>query len=144
MPTAKDVLFISETDPANFNFKGNQLDIKRRQRPNQKATIDLLARMMRNLTDPTTTRIRIADIYYGVIITGPAMKNIQRMNSIVANDHEFGIIAHDLMNYDLETLFTLNIDTEKQKLSIIGNFNLSESHDMDITAALKFEWNFHE
>ncbi len=72
------------------------------------------------------------------------MKNIQRMNSIVANDHEFGIIAHHLMNYDLETVFTFNIDTEKQKLSIVGNFDLSETLTHDITGALKFEWNFHE
>jgi hypothetical protein len=107
-------------------------------------TIDLLTTTASNSSEPTTTSVNIADIYYGTLITGPAMRNIQRINSIVANDHEFGIIAHHLMNYDLKTSFNLNIDTEKKKLSIIGNFDVSETPFSDIRGALKFEWNFQE
>jgi hypothetical protein len=120
------------------------LDIKPKQRPTQKPTIDLLTTIAFNSREPTTTNINIADIYYGTLITGPAMKNIQRINSIVANDHEFGIIAHHLMNYAFKTSFSLNIDSEKKKLSIIGNFDVSETLFSDISGTLKFEWNFQE
>ncbi len=107
-------------------------------------TIDLLTTTASNSSEPTTTSVDIADIYHGTLITGPFMRNIQKINSIVANDHEFGIIAHHLMNYAFKTSFSLNIDSEKKKLSIIGNFDVSETLFSDISGTLKFEWNFQE
>ena len=73
------------------------------------------------------------------------MRNIQRRNSIVSNNDEFGIIAHNLMNCDLhKTSFSFNIDTEKKKLAIIGKFDMSVMFISELTGALKFEWNFRE
>jgi hypothetical protein len=48
------------------------------------------------------------------------------------------------MNYAFKTSFSLNIDSEKKKLSIIGNFDVSETLFSDISGTLKFEWNFQE
>ncbi len=94
---------------------------------------------------PTTANFKISDIHYGTLITGAAMRNIQRRNSIVSNNDEFGIIAHNLMNRDLhKTSFSFNIDTENKKLAIIGRFDLFEMFTSDLTKTLKFEWNFRE
>ena len=80
----------------------------------------------------TSTNFKIADIYYGTLITGAAMRNIQKTDSLVSNDDGFGIVAHRLQNYDLQTSFSLCIDTKKQKLAIIGTFNLSETFSAGI------------
>jgi hypothetical protein len=105
---------------------------------------NLLTAIGANEKKPTITSFNIADIYYGTLITGAAMRNIQRIKSIVANDDEFGIIAHHLMNYDLKTSFSLTIDTEKKKLGIVGDFDISETFISEINGALAFEWNFQE
>ncbi len=93
---------------------------------------------------PTTNKFKITDIYYGTLITGAAMRNIQRSNSLVSNNEEFGIIAHRLRNYECQTSFSLSIDTEKRRLAIIGEFDSSLETDSALSGALKFEWSFRE
>jgi hypothetical protein len=93
---------------------------------------------------PTTIDFKITGIHYGTLITGAAMRNIQRRGSIVSNNDEFGIIANHLINDDYKTSFSFEIDTEKKKLAIIGEFDLVMTIVSEVTGALKFEWNFRE
>ncbi len=93
---------------------------------------------------PTTNKFKITDIYYGTLITGAAMRNIQRSNSLVSNNEEFGIIAHRLRNYECQTSFSLSIDTEKRRLAIIGEFDSFLETNSVLSRALKFEWSFRE
>ena len=72
------------------------------------------------------------------------MKNLQRTRSIVANDDKYGIIAHRLMDSDYGTSFSLDIDTNKNKLNIIIRTTIFDGYDKDISTNLKFEWNFQE
>ncbi len=93
---------------------------------------------------PTTNKFKITDIYYGTLITGAAMRNIQKSNSLVSNNEEFGIIAHRLRNYEYQTSFSLSIDTEKRRLAIIGEFDSFLETNSVLSRALKFEWSFRE
>ena len=122
------------------------LTIKRKQRTPQQ---------QQSVTNPWTTitnhqpnamnrNFQIADIYYGTLITGAAMKNLQRTRSIVANDDKYGIIAHRLMDSDYGTSFSLDIDTNKNKLNIIIRTTIFDGYEKEISTNLKFEWNFQE
>ncbi len=120
------------------------MDIKRTKQPiRQPIAIPLITTTLND--KPTTANFKISDIHYGTLITGAAMRNIQRRNSIVSNNDELGIIAHNLMNRDLDnTSFTFNIDTANKTLAIIGEFDLFEVFTSELTETLKFEWNFRE
>jgi hypothetical protein len=93
---------------------------------------------------PTTISFKIADIHYGTLVTGAAMRNIHRGNSIVSGYDEFGIIAHRLINDEHRTFFSFDIDMEKKKLAIVAHFDLILDDASDLVTVLKFEWNFRE
>lgn len=91
-----------------------------------------------------TARFPIICIHYGTLIAGKAMRNIQGKGSIVSNNDEFGIIAHNLLTSGVRISFYLNIDTDKKKLAITGAVDLSSALLDELCNELEFEWNFRE
>lgn len=121
------------------------LVIKRKQRsPQQQSVTNLLNMLTNNLTMRPDPSFNITDIYYGTVITGAAMKNLQRTRSIIANDDKYGIIAHRLMNSDVPTAIHLDIDINKSRIAIITTTNIFDGYANDISTKIKFEWNFQE
>ena len=127
----------------NFVFQGNELKIGRNKRSFQQRNKILFITITNN-DKPTTASFKITDIHYGTLITGAAMRNIHRPNSIVDGYDEFGIIAHRLMNDEYNASFSFDIDMEKKKLAIIAKLDLTLENTSDISIELKFEWNFRE
>ena len=72
------------------------------------------------------------------------MKNIHEINSTASTSHAFGIVAQHLMNNDLEISYSLQIDTIKKKLAVVGTFNAHDTEMFETSTAVKFEWNFQE
>ncbi|CAF4753912.1 unnamed protein product [Rotaria sp. Silwood1] len=142
IPIAVEVLYRSERNKAAFIFNGKKLDIKRTNRPSQQATT-ILSTMITNIGAATSTSVKITNIHYGTLITETAMQNIPTANGIVSNIDRFGIIAHRLL-IDKCKSFQLNIDSEKKKLSIIGELDMMVMDDSVVTTQLKFEWNFRD
>lgn len=118
--------------------------IKRKERSTAQQAKNLSTAPKMIASKPTSSSFNIADVYLGTLITGAAMKNIQKTKSIVSNDDRFGIVANHLKNYELSTSFSFQIDVEKKKLSIVGAFDVAETSFLDISGKLKFEWNFQE
>ena len=87
---------------------------------------------------------KITNIHYGTLITGAAMRNIYKKNSIVSNPVEYGIVAHRLMNCDYKTTFSFAIDVDKKKFEIAATVTLFQLDFMETTTILKFEWDFQE
>ncbi|CAF3432324.1 unnamed protein product [Rotaria sp. Silwood1] len=142
IPIAVEVLYRSERNKAAFIFNGKKLDIKRTNRSSQQAST-ILSTMITNIGAATSTSVKITNIHYGTLITETAMQNIPTANGIVSNIDRFGIIAHRLL-IDKCKSFQLNIDSEKKKLSIIGELDMMVMDDSVVTTQLKFEWNFRD
>ena len=96
------------------------------------------------LNIPTTVVFDITDIHCGTLITGEAMRNMHKENSIIPSDDKFGVIAYCLMDKKDYTSFKFTIDIEKKKLAIIGETALISMDCSDKNTELKFEWNFRE
>jgi len=119
------------------------LNINRNNRPSQQP--NKTPPVTTTINDkPTTISFKITDIHYGTLVTGAAMRNIHRKNSIVSGYDEFGIIAHRLINDEYKTSFSFDIDMEKKKLAIVAEFELILTLFSDMSTQLKFEWNFRE
>jgi len=119
------------------------LNISRNNRPSQQPNKTPPVTTTIN-EKPTTNSFKIADIHYGTLVTGAAMRNIYRANSIVSGYDDFGIIAHRLINDEHKTSFSFDIDMEKKKLAIVAHFGLMLDDASDLSTVLKFEWNFRE
>lgn len=127
------------------------MDIKRSNRSGSQAPITQSNTEVFKSLFPTT-HFNIRDIYYGTLITGTAVRNIQRGNSTFSNNDEFGIIVHHLMTSERSFSFNLTIDIENKKLAITGTLEMHDAFESewpdsfmsDSTNALKFEWDFRE
>ncbi|CAF2105210.1 unnamed protein product [Rotaria magnacalcarata] len=142
--TALEVVYASTVKSKTFVFKGQQLHINHsHNKPLQQPKNTPITRTTTTTSDniSKSLNLTITDIHYGTLITGAAMRNIQTENSTVSNDSKCGIIAHRLLT-DKCINMNLNIDTDKKKIAIIGNFQLDHTDYSDSATTLKFEWNF--
>lgn len=104
----------------------------------------MIHQVLNRLTlQPSETTFKIADVHFGILITGAAMNNLQRRTNAKSYHNHCGIIAHEL-KAELATRFNFRIDLQKKKLAIIVHFLPVRDDSLHIQTDVKFEWNFRE
>lgn len=120
--------------PGMFVFKGRSLKLARcKSRQRTKTTIleQLAASNSSNVFN-----FDITNVYYGTFIMKAAMSKITGANST----HDYGFIAHQLVNNNDNIRFSLRIDIQKREISI--TVSCGSVSVFDSTINLAFTWPF--
>ena len=140
---------MASNEANKFVLNGNELRINRPKPPMSKSENTPHAQTLEQ-EKLLPRRFSITDIYYGTLITGAAMRNIQNRSGIVCSNDEFGVIGHPFQRNKMDVPFTITLDPEKRRIVLVGETVWSSKGTADsekkttITERLLFEWGFKE